>query len=142
MGEPLSESDVARFIKLCGMMGSAHAGERDAAVVKVTAFLAEHKLTWEDVLVPPPGLPAVQVSVGDRPARQPPPPQRDAYGNLIAPGWQHAALHVLNSALAVLKGDRELDFVESLLQRNRPSLSPAQEKWLRDICLRAGVTWL
>lgn len=141
MGEPLSESDLARFIKLCGMLGSAHAGERDAACVKVNTFLAEHKLSWADVLVPPPSLPVVTVTVGDE-VPEAPAPSHDQYGNLIAPGWRQAALYVLQHAAAVLKGDRELDFVESLVQRSRPYLSAAQEKWLRDIALRAGVTWL
>lgn len=140
MAEALSESELARFIKLCGMMGSAHAGERDAAVGKVNAFLAEHKLSWTDVLVPPPSLPAVRVTVGDD--EPPATPQRDAYGNLVAPSWRHAAMYVLQQPhRGVLKGDRELDFVQSLIQRSRQDLSPAQEKWLRDIGLRAGVTW-
>lgn len=128
MGEPLSESDMARLIKLCGMMGSAHAGERDAAVGKVNAFLVEHKLTWADVLTPPPALPAVQVTVGDEDV---PPPIT----------WQVVALQILQRYQPVLRGDRELEFVQSLLQRGYGSLTPPQEKWLRDIARRAGLSW-
>lgn len=128
MGEALSEGELARFIKLCGMMGSAHAGERDAAVGKVNAFLAEHKLTWADVLTPPPSLPAVQVTVGDEDV---PPPIT----------WQVVALQILQRYQPVLRGDRELEFVQSLLQRGYGSLTPPQEKWLRDIARRAGLSW-
>lgn len=135
----MEDADRVRLVKLCGLLGSAHAGERDAAALKVNQFLSEHKLTWEELLIPPPNLPVVTVTVGDE--EEAPPPKRDAYGNLVAPSWRHAAMYVLQQASPVLKGDRELDFVESLVQRNRPSLSPAQEKWLRDIGLRGGVTW-
>lgn len=39
-----------RLIKVLGMLGSDHAGERDNAAVQATKILKEAGLTWYDVL--------------------------------------------------------------------------------------------
>ena len=49
----LSAEDLDRLVKLCGMLGSAHAGERAAAAAKADEFVKRHGLTWGDVLSPP-----------------------------------------------------------------------------------------
>ena len=42
--------DRQRFIKVCGMMSSAHDGEALAALRKANAMLKESKLTWAEAL--------------------------------------------------------------------------------------------
>jgi hypothetical protein len=39
-----------RLVRVLGMLGSAHAGERDAAALMATRMLKEAGLTWYDVL--------------------------------------------------------------------------------------------
>ena len=41
----------SKLAKICGMLGSAHAGERDAAALKATALLVEMGSTWEKVIL-------------------------------------------------------------------------------------------
>jgi hypothetical protein len=40
----------AKLVKVLGMLGSDHAGERDNAARKATQILKEARLTWYDVL--------------------------------------------------------------------------------------------
>lgn len=49
---PLSEDALDRFIRLAGMLGSDHAGERAVAALKATELLKTHRLTWAEVLEP------------------------------------------------------------------------------------------
>jgi hypothetical protein len=46
---PLPEG-YDRFVKVCGMLGSDHVGERAAAALKATAILREQELTWDELL--------------------------------------------------------------------------------------------
>lgn len=137
MPAPLSDAEREKFVKLCGMLGSAFAGERDNAVVKVNEFLKEHNMTWLDVIVPPPEpqLPAVTVTVGDQPE-----PEADD-----VTGWRLAVLYMLQRRPDLLRKSAKWDELEFLtsLSRRPPHyvLSEAQEKWLRDICNRAGISW-
>jgi hypothetical protein len=39
-----------KLVKVLGMLGSAHVGERDNAAVKASQILKEADLTWYDVL--------------------------------------------------------------------------------------------
>lgn len=57
------------------------------------------------------------------------------------PNWQTAATAVLMHFPSVLKGQKEEDFVRSLLLRGWPKLTDKQADWLRDICGRAGLSW-
>jgi hypothetical protein len=47
-----------RLAKLCGMLGSAHDGERASAALKADQLLRQHRLRWPDVIrmpsLPPP----------------------------------------------------------------------------------------
>ena len=45
--------DVDRFRKVCGMLGSDHAGERSAAALKATAMLKDAGMTWDQVGIGP-----------------------------------------------------------------------------------------
>ena len=49
---PIPSSSSINFAKLCGMFGSAHAGERAAAAAKADQLVRSLGLTWFDVLVP------------------------------------------------------------------------------------------
>jgi len=42
-------ASLARFRKLCGLLGSNHDGERAAAAAKATEFLKREGLTWQSV---------------------------------------------------------------------------------------------
>ena len=48
----LAEPDRTRLVKLLGLLGSDHAGERDAAGLAAIRLLKQHGVTWEDALSP------------------------------------------------------------------------------------------
>jgi hypothetical protein len=50
--EPLSPADKDRLIKLLGMMGSDHMGERAVAAAKADELIRSHGMTWADVVLP------------------------------------------------------------------------------------------
>jgi hypothetical protein len=51
----LNPQSVAHLAKLCGMLGSAHAGERAAAALMADRFVRQVlRVTWLDVLRQPP----------------------------------------------------------------------------------------
>ena len=49
----LPAPDRAKLGKLLGLLGSDHAGERDAAGLAAHRLLQRHGLTWEAVVMPP-----------------------------------------------------------------------------------------
>jgi hypothetical protein len=49
----LAKADRAKLAKLLGLLGSTHAGERDAAALASQRFLEQRGLTWRAVLEPP-----------------------------------------------------------------------------------------
>ncbi len=54
----MNASDLERFRRLCGLLGSDQMGERAAAALKCCEFLGQHGLSWSDVLLPLPAEPA------------------------------------------------------------------------------------
>jgi hypothetical protein len=48
----LSLSDRVRLAKLLSLLGSDHAGERDAAALVAHRFIRDRGLTWQNVLEP------------------------------------------------------------------------------------------
>lgn len=67
----MTPSDLDRFRKLCGLLGSDQVGERAAAALKATDFLEQHGLGWADVALPVVSEPMpVVVSQVDREAMQ------------------------------------------------------------------------
>jgi hypothetical protein len=50
----LDPADTKRLVKICGMFGSRHDGERAAAAAKADTFVRKRGLTWPDVLIPAP----------------------------------------------------------------------------------------
>jgi hypothetical protein len=148
-----ADLDLAKLIKMLGMLGSAHDGERDTAARFVAAWMKRADITWDELLaleLPP------TVTVGGKPTGSPqkppepppppppPPPQPPPpTGNLGT--WQACAVALLQHYPAVLRNvgavrNDEKDFIEGRLQWGRP-LTPAQERWMRDIAARAGLTW-
>lgn len=136
MADTLPDQERARLVKLIGLLGSMHAGERDAAVVKVNEILQKYRMTWAELVGPAPSdnLPAVTVTVGDQPD-----PDEEATG------WRLACLYMLQRRPDLLRKSARWDETEfvSSLSRRPPHyvLSEAQEKWLRDIAARAGIGW-
>ena len=98
-----------RLVKLCGLLGSDHAGERDAAAVLASRLLREANLTWADVILPAVGL--------DRAA----PPT--AGGHAAAVRWVLARQAMLNRW--------ERSFILGV--QDRPTLSPRQAETLAGI---------
>jgi hypothetical protein len=117
----LSSDELTRLIKLAGLLASSHAGERAAAALKCTEFLASCGLTWADALEPPPVTQIVEVV-------QPPPGPRT---------WRVVADELLIGHYAALR-ESEVDFVTGMLARGyAPSIK--QAAWLGKICRRCGV---
>ncbi len=48
----LLQTDRTKLVKLLGMLGSNHAGERDAAGLAAHRLLQKRGMTWEDALTP------------------------------------------------------------------------------------------
>lgn len=46
---PLNHKDMNLLIKLCGMLGSEHDGERAAFAEKATGILRRNKMTWQEL---------------------------------------------------------------------------------------------
>src|SRR5262245_9013681 len=49
----LAPEATERLIKLLGMLGSAHDGERAAAGLKAHELIRRHGLQWSDIIAPP-----------------------------------------------------------------------------------------
>jgi hypothetical protein len=62
----LGPDELERLIKLLGMLGSAHDGERAAAGLKAHELVRRHGLTWSDVLLAAPQTPATPPRLGWR----------------------------------------------------------------------------
>lgn len=48
----LAPADTVRLVKLLGLLGSDHAGERAAAGLKAHNLVKDRNATWADVIVP------------------------------------------------------------------------------------------
>ena len=105
----LDPQSVTRLVKLLGMCGSAHAGERSVAALKADKLVRECGLTWHDV---------VRVPTGGR----------KAAGILRA--WQIKRNFCLQHA-ALLR-EREQQFLISL-GHWRGDLTEKQHAWLSAI---------
>jgi hypothetical protein len=62
----LAPNQLNRLRKLCGMLGSAHAGERAAAALKASELLAANKLSWGELLQVPAVVAPVAADRGPR----------------------------------------------------------------------------
>jgi len=68
----MTDADRKRLVALLGMLGSAHAGERDNAARLAEQFRKRHGLTWEEMLAERTIYVDREIII-ERPA--PPPPQ-------------------------------------------------------------------
>src|SRR3546814_2536756 len=50
-GAPLAPAERQRLAKVCGLLGSAHDGERASAAVAATAIIRNAGLTWELIVL-------------------------------------------------------------------------------------------
>lgn len=85
-------------------------------------------------------------SAGAQAAQGPLRPSGGLHGQGYAQGtWQRVCQDLLDRHAqgipGVFRGAREADFVADMLGRGFPTLTPAQDKWLRDIAGRAGISW-
>ena len=83
----LTDTERKRLASILGLLGSNHAGERDAAALHAEAFRRKHRLTWAELLAlppidvappspptpPPSPQPERPVWVPPKPAARPPP---------------------------------------------------------------------
>src|SRR4249919_707795 len=82
-----------RLAAILGMLGSDHAGERDAAAHQAEAFRRKHQLTWAELLAIPPIAAAPLPPEPDPPtpsapeASAPPPP--NSYDPVAAAAWSY-----------------------------------------------------
>jgi len=75
-----------------------------------------------------------------------PPPAAPAPWPAGSPAWAPLASEFLAHHANLLRSPKELQFVQDQVQRARSygkkaTLSQAQEDWLRDVLLRAALTW-
>lgn len=105
----LSSEARTKLAKLCGMLGSDHAGERAAAGLKATEFVRSLGLSWADVFT-------------NATSTQTPTPHE--------PGWranlQFCQQHIRRCS------EWERNYVASVSQR-RSGLTPAQAAKLKQI---------
>lgn len=108
----LDPTDIDRFGKILGLLGSNHDGERAVAALKATAFLSSRQLAWADVtdmLKRPPVV-----------IREPAPAAPPRSHNMDARRCLHSG---------VIWKPHERDFlVQMSTQRSRPT--EKQEAWL------------
>jgi hypothetical protein len=103
----LDPQSAARLVKLCGMLGSEHDGERAAAAFKADRFIRGLGLTWGDIVIPSHPVPASD--------------------------WRRIANYCL--LLRDQLNEREMEFVESIA-RYRGAPSDKQQHWLSRIYAR------
>jgi hypothetical protein len=61
MAARLDDATADRLVKVLGMLGSDHAGERAAAGAKAAALVKAAGMTWRDVIAPsPPIIPQLE----------------------------------------------------------------------------------
>ena len=104
--------DPQRLVKLLGMCGSAHAGERSVAALKADQLVRDCGLTWHDVVYAPAGAKKAAGRVWD---------------------WHKKRNFCLQHA-ALLR-EREQEFLVSL-GRWRGDLTQKQHDWLSAIFTR------
>jgi hypothetical protein len=114
---PLSDSELARLVKLARLLGSDHLGERAAAALKIHELISG-RTDWEDLLRPPP-QPVVVAA---------PPPRT----------WVVVVEEILANHYNALRGGNEVGFVTGLLERGWAP-SEAQGCWLADVSDRCGL---
>jgi hypothetical protein len=110
----LPPADTSRLVKLLGMLGSAHDGERAAAALKAHNLVAERRLTWSDV------IPSGSARVGE------------------AAGLPHQRLALDLAGCGFEWNDWEREFLGSIARWSR-ALSAKQSTQLAELRAVAGA---
>jgi hypothetical protein len=124
----LDPRSIERLVKLLGMLGSNHDGERAAAALKANALVREHGLVWSDVI---PAAPEQSSS---------------SYRQEHARRWEHDAAgadqtvdwHIMRGFCAQhsnLLRSREQEFIDDIAGW-RGALTEKQNAWLIAIYTR------
>jgi hypothetical protein len=118
MSGEMDEIDLDRLVKLRGMLGSDHFGERAAAAAKAAKLVRSANVTWKDLLR----------------LRHSPPSRRSRYQP-----EEHAddAKACLDSGVQV--SEWEARFLESI--QSFDTLSDKQREVLERLCRKCGVRW-
>jgi hypothetical protein len=118
----LTAADRDRLAAILGLLGSDHAGERDAAALAASRFLRSRGLTWPDV-------------IGAAPPAQPP-PLRDPLQEVLRdwPARWRDAVRMCRRADASLSPKNRAFLSTIAGYENRPS--DLQLTWLRAIVER------
>lgn len=123
-------ADADRLAKLLGMLGSDHAGERDAAAIAAVKFRKQRNVTWPDVIGAP--APQARPRQPQRPRHATPDPWPEtpwsADWRAVAAGLGH---------YADLMSDWERDFVASI--RRQKSITPKQHDVVLRLARRMGL---
>ena len=127
----LDTRELARLVKLLGMLGSDHPGERAAAALKADQWVKAHGASWQALLTPPKSPVA---------ARKPRAAPRKPVHGVRLGGWQEVASELLARPGGLLR-PKDHDFVAGLLLRGYDNLTVKQDAWLRDLAERAGLSW-
>jgi hypothetical protein len=109
----LNPNNAERLVKILGMLGSDHAGERDTAARMASRMLADLSLTWQMVIIAP--APSIVPASG---AARRSNPDTD-YRQMARFCWNHRW---------GLSG-RDQEFVRSMLNWSGDP-SEAQQRWL------------
>lgn len=129
----LTDPDRTRLVRLLGMLGSAHDGERANAASLAHKMLQDRKLTWNDVIAHGPNGAGVDPA---RPFYQPPPPPpKPPPRPSPLRSWRQVAEECAEHLEQL--NDWESEFVEGLGRWN--ALTPKQAAKLRDIATGLGV---
>ena len=119
----LASADRAKLAKFLGLLGSNHAGERDAAGLAADRLVRSRGLTWAEVL--------------------------EQHGATCSPGYRPAPAQYEDPAAADLRvcGQRldllttwELAFITDLARRSIQRLSSKQRAILADVAARIRAT--
>lgn len=111
MASPLPAADRERLVRMLGMLGSSFEGERAAAGLLASRLLAEHKLSWADVIAG-----GVLCRPAPAPYRPPPAPYPPSPGARSA--WQETIRLCLRSRADL--SDWEIGFLECVGARHQP----------------------
>jgi hypothetical protein len=109
----LPPADHTKLVKVLGLLGSDHDGERASAAHKASEIIRKHRLTWADVLAPA----AVEPSGGP-------------VGHAVRALW------IIENVPGLSERDR--GFLSTIMARR--VISAKQAKWLCDIEERVGAS--
>jgi len=130
MTVPLTPDQRQRLTKLLGLLGSNHAGERDAAGLAAHRLVVNAGTTWQDVLTPQVEHHQPEPEWNDPEPDWPPPRPTNAYTS-----WRRTVAALLSRT--VLLTAWEVGFLHSINERY--SLSERQFEVLEDIVKRAAL---